>query len=835
MKTSRIMWVVLVVLLSIVLAVYLIARGGGGGGVPAAPTGVTATAGDGRATISWSSVTGATSYNIYWSTTSGVTKTSGTKITGATSPYSHTGRTNGTRYYYIVTAVNSSGESVESSQVSATPTSASGGGGGGIPSAPTGVTATAGDGRATISWSSVTGATSYNIYWSTTSGVTKTRGTKITGATSPYSHTGLTNGMTYYYLVTAVNSKGESSESRQVSATPSSGGVVVSSILDNATFYNGPRPVPTNITFVDSYDNQVTMFGYPGQVNVIVPPRTEVSTVKALVEQHGGTILSQIPVLGLYLVQVPVGSESSFISAVRQNPIVLYAFPNSVLLTKTSVEVDLSDTGVTDPSKLVVALLRGPDPNAKVILVQLDDFNENHGALVEQEMNLITGAKNKLQLNIGLQLGDRLPYELSTNYYTSTDVLYRSMTAAIAGAELNNQKAVINLSFGWIGVTDDRNEFNDDTFMLKSQENWLRGMLLPLVNSDWAKGGNIFFSVAAGNDDVYLIDNNGNELQSRRLDITSMLNNLKADPDFGPVMKYVTFCGALDSTGDLADDSAYGDGVVYGYSHTPGYHGSSLIAPQGSGAAYNAWSTSPNLNSEQINQALQTAADKNLNAFGYPVLDVAGTITEAGVIAAGGTYTLTITKTGTGSGTVSASPPGPTYTAGTVVTLAATPDTGSTFAGWSGACSGTGSCVVTMDWDKSVTATFAPISSPLNGAWSGSYNAAAPGSGGWIYNDGGTLTWTISSVSGNSFSGSVYITGVQLRWVEGGAVAGYTSCSGTVSGTISGNVLEGTYEYYVSETEASSSWGFTATLSGNTIDGGRTTSTASLSFTLTRS
>lgn len=88
---------------------------------PSAPTGLSAAAGNGQVMISWSSVSGATSYNIYWSTTTGVTKTSGTKITGATSPYTHTTLTNGTIYYYIVTAVNSSGESVESAQASATP------------------------------------------------------------------------------------------------------------------------------------------------------------------------------------------------------------------------------------------------------------------------------------------------------------------------------------------------------------------------------------------------------------------------------------------------------------------------------------------------------------------------------------------------------------------------------------------------------------------------------------------------------------------------------------------------------------------------------------------
>lgn len=90
------------------------------GTAPATPTSVTATAGDGQVTISWSAVSDATSYNVYWSATTGVTKTSGTKITGVTSPYTHATLTNDTTYYYVVTAVNSSGESVESTEVLAT-------------------------------------------------------------------------------------------------------------------------------------------------------------------------------------------------------------------------------------------------------------------------------------------------------------------------------------------------------------------------------------------------------------------------------------------------------------------------------------------------------------------------------------------------------------------------------------------------------------------------------------------------------------------------------------------------------------------------------------------
>jgi hypothetical protein len=65
------------------------------------------------------------------------------------------------------------------------------------------------------------GAISYNVYGSTSSGVTPSTGQALTGVPRGYVQSGLTNGTAYYYVVTAVTASGESAPSAEVSATPS--------------------------------------------------------------------------------------------------------------------------------------------------------------------------------------------------------------------------------------------------------------------------------------------------------------------------------------------------------------------------------------------------------------------------------------------------------------------------------------------------------------------------------------------------------------------------------------------------------------------------------------
>jgi fibronectin type 3 domain-containing protein len=136
------------------------------------------------------------------------------KSPSATS-YTDTGLTNGTTYYYVVTAVNSAGESGNSSQVSATPQAAP-------PAKPTGLTAQATKpGSMNLRWTQSTspGVTQNRIYRRTSSGSYLTTPTATINAATSYLDSGLSSRTIYCYVVTAVSSGGQSARSNEACDT----------------------------------------------------------------------------------------------------------------------------------------------------------------------------------------------------------------------------------------------------------------------------------------------------------------------------------------------------------------------------------------------------------------------------------------------------------------------------------------------------------------------------------------------------------------------------------------------------------------------------------------
>ncbi len=166
--------------------------------------------------VTWGAASGATAYDVKYGTVSG---TYTTTLSNQTSPYTITGLTGNTTYYIIVTARNTSGGSVNSAQVSQITALA----------APTGLAATGGTGTVSLTWTAVSGATSYKVYRGTVSGSL----TLLTGGigTNSYADNTPSNGTTYFYAVLASNgtdSALSTEVSKQPIATPS-----ISSITGN--------------------------------------------------------------------------------------------------------------------------------------------------------------------------------------------------------------------------------------------------------------------------------------------------------------------------------------------------------------------------------------------------------------------------------------------------------------------------------------------------------------------------------------------------------------------------------------------------------------------------
>jgi fibronectin type 3 domain-containing protein len=173
------------------------------------PANVMATAGNGQVTLNWTAPLGATSYKVQRSITNGGPYTNIASPAGTN--YTDAGLSNGTTYYYVLTALRGNSPSANSMQVSATPQVSA-------PAAPGSLIITASNGQVTLAWAASFGATNYNVKQAIVSGGPYTTIASLNGTN--YTETGLSNGVTYYYVVSAVSIGGEGANSSEASATP---------------------------------------------------------------------------------------------------------------------------------------------------------------------------------------------------------------------------------------------------------------------------------------------------------------------------------------------------------------------------------------------------------------------------------------------------------------------------------------------------------------------------------------------------------------------------------------------------------------------------------------
>jgi fibronectin type 3 domain-containing protein len=209
----------------------------------ASPQNVTSTSGAQEVSLAWSAVANATGYTVKVSSLSGGPYT--TVASGLTSlVYTHTGFLPGETRYYVVNAVNVTGDGPDSSEISATTLAQ--------PPVPLNLVAAADSTSVSLTWSASVSATGYTVRRSTvSSGPYDLVATGITA--TGYTDTGLNNGQTYYYIVSAYSTQGESDDSAPASATPAelngrwrfddAAGLVASDSSGNGwngTLVNGP-------------------------------------------------------------------------------------------------------------------------------------------------------------------------------------------------------------------------------------------------------------------------------------------------------------------------------------------------------------------------------------------------------------------------------------------------------------------------------------------------------------------------------------------------------------------------------------------------------------------
>jgi hypothetical protein len=219
------------------------------------PSNFTVSVGDASADLLWDLVNGAQSYRVDWF--------SDPELLGvaADGTVSHAALANGLRYVYTVAT------GAQQTVLSSAPVSADS-------STPSHVSITAGLRDVTLSWSAVTGATAYRMYWSYAPNVTPDTSAQIDldGSQTTYTHSGLDPGTHYYYVVTAILSDGtQGVVSSEMGARPGQTAAITATASDGHVDLTLPSNVTGSVEVSTSSTFDVPFLPFPPKDGIPVP------------------------------------------------------------------------------------------------------------------------------------------------------------------------------------------------------------------------------------------------------------------------------------------------------------------------------------------------------------------------------------------------------------------------------------------------------------------------------------------------------------------------------------------------------------------------------------
>lgn len=688
------------------------------------------------------------------------------------------------------------------------------------------------------------------------------------------------------------------------------------SLLEGASLYQGELPELQPVQFTSVEGAQVKLEGaYPGLVMILAQPLAEISTIELSFTAAGGEVEASIPKAGIYLVSVPEGDESVFLSAMYNQPWFMYGSPATPLEIAVVVPFDYYSNSATPTN-----------------------CGDDHGDLTS------TIARKYGSTVVGVDMEK----DLARN--TGVD-MQAKMLEIMESAGNFKGKAVLSFSLqshaSYLGVSDEELRTGCHTIRCQTVRDEQKIFFAKLLHVMEAEA--ILNPAAA--DRSMLIVSAGNA----GVDLSIELGELR--DKYPNAFSRVKIVGASDQRGQISQsmnrvDGTQPDEMVYARGENtpitiPGLgtvscDGTSFSAPEIAALMDYIWSFNSDLTSDQVmdifdkalaelgrNHVIPQDADGMATQEFLDRLQELATVqqTQGGETGGGGqvqpiqTVTLTITRTpsetgmyagfqvnpgplssdldsctevchteyaqgsvvdlsiidqdgaiftgwsgacsGTGNcrvvmdsdksatagfdddmvtltvirsgdyvGTFTVDPYGwkewgdclyecsTTYIRGTQVTLDDSPVEGITFEGWSGPCSGTGSCTVTMNGDRTVEARYKLKQAPITGTWTGSYSDVGSDANGCTFYSSGDLSMTVQG-TGDSFSGSNMINGLEIRRVPGCTYMGTSTGDGSVSGTVSGNQISGTFWFTNHYYYTGNTFGrvFTGTIEGNTMTG----------------